>query len=92
MTRPSLSLSRRPAQKRRRRAHSRGRRSKTVCSACGSPIYSQAEATKHMVSIRCGTLDGDPEIRPSVHAYVASKAPWLSICDDIRQLPAGIAG
>lgn len=36
MTRPSLSLSSRPAQKSRSFAHSRGSRSKIVRSACGS--------------------------------------------------------
>ena len=55
------------------------------CSACGSPIYSRREATKHIVSVRCGTLDTDPSVRPSVHAYVASKAPWVEICDDLPQ-------
>src|SRR5687767_612752 len=29
------------------------------CSACGSPIYSHGEKTRQIVSVRCGTLDGD---------------------------------
>jgi hypothetical protein len=60
------------------------------CSACGSPIYSQAEETKQMVSVRCGTLDVDPSVRPSVHFYVASKAPWLEITDTLPQRPKGL--
>jgi hypothetical protein len=60
------------------------------CSACGSPIYSQAERTSHLVSIRCGTLDTDPAIRPSVHAYVASKASWCEICDELPQRPEAL--
>lgn len=55
------------------------------CSACGSPIFRQAEATKHIVSVRCGTLDVEPTIRPSVYAYVAAKAPWFEICDALPQ-------
>ena len=55
------------------------------CSACGSPIYSQAKRTQKIVSVRCGTLDSDPILRPSIHAYVASKAPWVRICDDLPQ-------
>src|SRR5260221_267381 len=52
ITRPSLSLSRRPAQKRRSFAHSRGSRAKMVWSACGSLLLltkpgSQKE-TRHM--------------------------------------------
>ncbi len=61
------------------------------CSGCGSPIYSQGEATKHIVSVRCGTLDDDPVLRPVVHAYVASKAPWTEILDDLPQRPEGFA-
>jgi hypothetical protein len=60
------------------------------CSACGSPIYSQSEETKQMVSVRCGTLDEDPIARPSVHFYVASKAPWLDITDTLPQRPKGL--
>lgn len=60
------------------------------CSRCGSPIYSQAEATKQIVSVRSGALDGDPPLRPTLHTHVASKAPWTVIGDDLPQLPAGI--
>lgn len=57
------------------------------CSNCGSPIYSHGQKTQHYVSVRCGTLKNDPGIRPSYHAYVASKAPWVSICDELLQFP-----
>ena len=55
------------------------------CSACGSPIYSQGEATKQVVSVRCGTLRQDPGFRPAYHAFVAAKAPWVEIRDDLPQ-------
>jgi hypothetical protein len=55
------------------------------CSACGSPIYSQGEKTKHIVSVRCGTLEEDPGLRVSYHAFVASKAPWVEIGDELPQ-------
>ena len=57
------------------------------CSACGSPIYSQGEKTKHVVSVRCGTLKRDPGMRVAYHAFVASKAAWLDICDAQPQFP-----
>jgi hypothetical protein len=60
------------------------------CSGCGSPLYSQAEATKQMVSVRCGTLDEDPSVRPTVHFYAASKAPWFEISDALPQRPKGL--
>ena len=57
------------------------------CSECGSPIYGEALQRKGVVSVRCGTLDADPGIRPSVHVYVESKAPWFDICDQLPQVP-----
>jgi hypothetical protein len=59
------------------------------CSDCGSPIYSKAEVRKGVVSVRCGTLDNDPVVRPSVHLYIAAKAPWFEIHDHLRQFPEG---
>ena len=60
------------------------------CGRCGSPIYSHAQRTKHMVSVRGGTLDGDPGLRPVAHGYTASKAPWTEICDGLPQKPGDL--
>ena len=68
-------------------ASSPGKR-RWFCSGCGSPIYSYGDGTA-FVSVRCGTLDEDPTTRPSLHYYVASKAPWDEIHDDLPQLPGG---
>lgn len=57
------------------------------CSGCGSPIYSHGDKTKHIVSVRCGTLDSELPLHPSVHAFVASKANWVNICDGLPQHP-----
>jgi hypothetical protein len=61
------------------------------CSRCASPIYSQAEQTKSMVSVRCGTLDDAPGVEPSVHTWVADRAPWFEIRDELPQKPGSIA-
>jgi hypothetical protein len=60
------------------------------CSRCGSPIFSRAEATAQIVSVRSGTLDGDPGLRPDAHYHVASKAPWSDIGDALPQKPGGM--
>jgi hypothetical protein len=39
------------------------------------------------VSIRLGSIDGDPGIRPQLHTFTASKAPWDEICDGLPQYP-----
>lgn len=67
------------------------RKFRHFCSACGSPIFSRAEATQHVVSVRSGTLDADPTVRPALHAYVASKAPWTEIHDELRQAAESFA-
>jgi hypothetical protein len=41
-----------------------------------------------------GTVDGNPGMRPREHIFVASKAPWYEISDDLPQFaqwPPGMA-
>jgi hypothetical protein len=61
------------------------------CSKWGSPIYSHAEKTRHVVSVRCGTLDTEPSVRPSIHFYVADKAGWMEICDGLPQVAESLS-
>lgn len=63
------------------------RKHRYFCANCGSPIYSHSQNTAHLVSVRTGTLDDDPHVRPAFHAYAASKAPWTAICDELPQFP-----
>ena len=54
------------------------------CSRCGSFLYSLVrEAT--FVHVTLGTLVDSPSIEPSAHIFVASKAPWYTITDDLPQ-------
>ncbi len=55
------------------------------CSNCGSPVYSDGQATQHYVAVRCGTLESDPGVRPAHHSYVTSKAAWVTIEDELPQ-------
>ncbi|MFV8384307.1 ADP-ribosylglycohydrolase, partial [Vibrio parahaemolyticus] len=41
------------------------------------------------VNIRLGVLDDAPSHKPSFHIFVASKAPWLEITDNLTQFEAG---
>jgi hypothetical protein len=52
------------------------------CRACGSavPVVEGDE-----VIIPAGSVDGDPGVRPSVHIFVGSKAPWYEITDQLPQ-------
>jgi len=65
------------------------------CRVCGSPIVNWAEphspfaqANPQILNeygIALATLDDDPGIRPECHIFVASKAPWFDITDDLPQ-------
>jgi hypothetical protein len=52
------------------------------CRTCGSPLPCPQPARGAAV-VPMGSLDGDPGVRPSRHIFVASKAPWYEIADDL---------
>ena len=67
------------------------------CSECGSPIinrngpnwqppadFPQNAAPQYGVAL---ALLDDPPLRPELHCFVASKAPWFEITDDLPQYP-----
>ncbi|WP_410209137.1 GFA family protein [Aquirhabdus sp.] len=60
------------------------------CSRCGSPIYSARSSLPGVIRIRAGLLDEPLTVRPSVHAYVASKSSWWDIQDGLPKHPEGI--
>lgn len=55
---------------------------KCFCSTCGSALWSRSREEPRVYSIRLGTFDDDPGVRPSYHQYVASAAPWEPLPDD----------
>jgi hypothetical protein len=55
---------------------------KAFCSACGSSLFGGSWPDGPEVSIRLGTLDDDPAIRPTFHNHVADAPPWLPVPDD----------
>ena len=55
---------------------------KAFCTACGSSLFGGSWPDGSEVSIRLGTLDDDPGIRPQFHNFVADAPPWLPVPDD----------
>jgi hypothetical protein len=53
------------------------------CRVCGSPVWSRRDADPDILRLRMGSLDGDPGRRPLAHVFVADKAPWFTITDDL---------
>jgi len=55
---------------------------KAFCSRCGSALFSRNPDDHQEISVRMGTFDGDPGVRPSYRQFVAYAAPWEPIPDD----------
>ena len=55
---------------------------KVFCSVCGSSLFGGHWPAGDEVSVRLGSLDGDPEIRPQYHSFVDSRAPWYELPKD----------
>ena len=55
---------------------------KAFCSVCGSSLFGADWPDGDEVAIRLGSLDGDPGVRPEFHAFVASRALWVTLPED----------
>jgi hypothetical protein len=55
------------------------------CRRCGSTLFWDATADAESFGLALGTVDGDPGVRPSLHIFTGSKAPWYEIADDVPQ-------
>jgi hypothetical protein len=54
---------------------------KVFCSVCGSSLFG-GNWPDGPISVRFGSLDGDPGIRPQYHAFVESRAVWDELPED----------
>jgi hypothetical protein len=61
------------------------------CRKCGSMAPGQAPYLTTM-SVPAGLLDDDPRVRPLLHVFTSSKAPWWEINDDLPQHPQWVPG
>jgi hypothetical protein len=68
------------------------------CRNCGSPVVNKVDTNSvsgkfnpagetSMLGVQLGGLDDDPGVTPGVHVFVANKAPWFTITDDLPQYP-----
>ncbi len=56
----------------------------THCKVCGSLLYSVVRDGAY-IHVAMGTLVDVPTIRPNMHIFVGSKAPWFTITDGLLQ-------
>lgn len=57
---------------------------RNFCRICGSNVPTVA-ADENAVRIPMGAVDDDPQFLPQEHFFVASKAAWFDIGDDLPQ-------
>jgi hypothetical protein len=66
---------------------------KCFCSACGGALWSRNPVDDRVVSVRLGTFDDDPGVRPEYRQFVAYAASWEPLPDDglprYEERPAG---
>ena len=55
---------------------------KAFCGECGSSLFGGDWPDGDEVSIRLGSFDDDPGVRPQAHVFVESRAPWDVLPDD----------
>lgn len=60
---------------------------RTFCGRCGSPIYSRRASMPGVLRLRAGLFEQPLPVQPSFHAYVADKANWWRIDDDLPRFP-----
>jgi hypothetical protein len=61
---------------------------KAFCGECGSALFSRNPADHEHISVRMGTFDSDPGIRPSYRQFLAYAAPWEPLPeDDLTRFP-----
>jgi hypothetical protein len=55
------------------------------CATCGSNLIFRWAAVPDALWVAAGSFDEVPDLRPSFHMFVGSRAPWHSITDELPQ-------
>ena len=64
--------------------------SKVFCTACGSSLFGGTWPDGDEVSIRLGSLDGDPGLAPQYRSFTGNAASWDPLPDDgLPRFPHG---
>lgn len=60
---------------------------RTFCGRCGASLFWEHDDAPGILDVALGTLDSDPDHPPDAHIFVASKASWSRIDDDLPRHP-----
>ncbi len=64
---------------------------RAFCRVCGSRAPSRSRDGK-LYFVPAGLLNDDPGVKPALHIFVGSKAPWWDITDDLPQFEKWVPG
>ncbi len=67
---------------------------RSFCARCGSRLFFRHAALPEHEFVTLGSLDDDAGLKPEGHIFVASKASWYTIRDELPQhggYPSGSA-
>jgi hypothetical protein len=59
------------------------------CTACGTPLFSEAESRPQVIIARAGTLDDPNLMAPTMTIWTGSAPAWASFDDSLPQHLAG---
>lgn len=59
------------------------------CATCGSPIRSLPAASPGIAAVKAGTLDYPASFAPSIHIWMASRLPWVTVAEGLPQFERG---
>jgi len=63
---------------------------RSFCRQCGSGlVFAASSPPDGIIEIALATIDGDVAVHPDAHIYVADKANWTTIGDDLAIYPQG---
>jgi hypothetical protein len=62
------------------------------CSRCGSQLISTRDADEDKLLLRAGCIDAAPQMKPAAHGWVAFKAAWHEIEDELPRFERGFPG
>jgi hypothetical protein len=66
-----------------------GETHRNFCTACGSPVFSNAAVLPELVFIKAGSLDDSSWLEPAVEAWTKSAQPWSPHFENAAQLERG---
>ena len=64
---------------------------RAFCRVCGSRVPSQTQDGR-FYWVPAGLFDDDPGVKPALHMFVGSKAPWWDINDSLPQFEGWVPG